>query len=505
MNTFSSNNSKTVIGRVLHSASVNPQRPALELHDKTYSYQDLTESAAAIAHSIIKLDDPNPYVAVVADKSFSCYAGILGILLSGKAYMPINPRFPETRNQYMLEKAGVKTTIEDGIAMQLPSSQSPLLEHKIREQDMDEFNTPHAYLLFTSGTTGNPKGVPVSQANLASYLDFMLKTYDFRPDDRFTQIFDLTFDLSIHDIFLAWSVGACLCVPEDNSSFAMAGFIREKQPTLWFSVPSAASLMDKMRLLKPDAFPSIRLSFFCGEALPARLAQSWQKAAPRSRLINLYGPTEATIAISRYELPEDPASIKSEIGIVSIGKVFDGNLAGFEKEFSRVTCDLNCDTRARELLLSGPQVVDGYFENPEADQQAFLTDTNSGIKWYRTGDLVKADKDGNLFFMGRKDTEVKISGYRVNLKEIENVLQEYETVSQAVVTYKQQSESTGVIVAFILEGNRHGDEFKIDKYCRKRLPWYMIPGKYIFVKDIPRNPNGKVDMAALLKYYYNGK
>jgi amino acid adenylation domain-containing protein len=490
-----------VCERVMQSASKYPERPALELHNATYTYSELVGAATEIAASISEINDPNPFVAIMADKSFHCYAGILGILMAGKAYLPLNPRFPESRNRYMMEKAGVRTAIND-----IPPFPPLLLERGPGgEAEMERGNrgqgvkgVREAYLLFTSGTTGQPKGVPVSHSNLSAYLDFMLKSYNFSPEDRFTQIFDLTFDLSVHDIFLAWSSGACLCVPEDNSSFAMSRFIKEKRPTVWFSVPSVVNLMDRMRLLKPGAFPSLRLSFFCGEALPLSTAMAWKKAVPQSRLVNLYGPTEATIAISGYELPEDTGKWKMEIGIVSIGKIFNGNSF-------RIFAD-NASEDTGELYLSGTQVVDGYFENPEADKESFFTDTTLNQKFYRTGDMVKLDDEGDLFFLGRKDAEVKISGYRVNLKEIENLLEGYDSVDQAVVIYEQDEKTTGILLAFILVNSKKkaSEEQDIGVYCRENLPWYMVPGKFIFVKEIPLNVNGKVDKTALLKSYLDG-
>ena len=478
---------------VMRSASKYPERPALELHNASYTYHQLIEAAGAIAQSITERDDPNPFVAIMADKSFNCYAGILGILMAGKAYLPLNPRFPESRNRYMMDKASISALIKDGhISPVFPSSRPTVFPSS-------RLPVFPSYLLFTSGTTGQPKGVPVSHGNLSAYLDFMLKSYDFSPEDRFTQIFDLTFDLSVHDIFLAWSSGACLCVPVDNSSFAMSRFIREKRPTVWFSVPSVVNLMDRMRLLKPGAFPSIRLSFFCGEALPFKTAQAWKKAVPQSRLVNLYGPTEATIAISRYDLPEELGKWKMETGIVSIGKVFEKNLYKIEKE--------NVSAQTGELCLAGPQVVDGYFENAEADKESFFTDQTLNQKFYRTGDIVKIDDEGDLFFLGRKDAEVKISGYRVNLKEIENLLEGYDTVDQAVVIYEQDEKTTDVLLAFMLINPemKASDEQEIDAYCRENLPWYMVPGKFIFVKEIPLNINGKIDKAALVKSYHDGK
>lgn len=495
---------QTIAWRVYQTFRDYPGNPALEISDRRYTYRELYNAATSISMAIRELDTTNPFVAVMADKSFSCYAGILGALLAGKAYLPLNPRYPAARNLFMLEKASIRIVIagegfDDELEAILDNFQSEVfvIFSDETEQNPGQDLLPKivqtgdpAYLLFTSGTTGRPKGVPVSNENLNAYLDFMLNTYDFSPDDRFTQIFDLTFDLSVHDIFLAWSTGACLCVPDDNSSFAMSRFIREKQPTVWFSVPSVVELMDRMRLLKEDTFPSVRLSFFCGEALSLHSAEAWKKSVSHSRIINLYGPTEATIAISQYELPEKNEKWKSEIGIVSIGKVFKGN---------------SFTIRNDELLLSGNQVVDSYFENKEADHAAFIIDEVSGIKWYLTGDIVKTDNDGDLFYLGRKDSEVKISGYRVNLKEIENVLAKHEKVARAVVVYDNTADSQGIILGFVLAvAGQQPEEKELDDLCRGLLPWYMLPGKFIFVDDIPLNLNGKVDINELKKRYAAG-
>jgi len=171
-----------------------------------------------------------------------------------------------------------------------------------------------------------------------------------------------------------------------------------------------------------------------------------------------------------------------------------------------VTSQVTCEVGEGELCLTGNQVVNGYFENEEADMEAFFTEPVSQQRWYKTGDLVKVDEDGEIFFLGRKDSEVKISGYRVNLKEIENVLAGYGSIGQAVVLFDQAADGTGLIMAFI-PGNQLDKikEKELDAFCRKQLPWYMIPGKFIFVEEIPLNVNGKVDMAALKKIYNDGK
>lgn len=485
MNHYFNHREGNIISRFLAIVKQYPARPALEKGQVVWSYSGLAEKAEKIAKAILDSADDRPFVAVMADKSLECYAAILGVLMAGKGYLPINPRFPEARNKLMLDKAGIRTLINAGALERMEPANLP------------KAKPDPAYLLFTSGTTGEPKGVQVSHGNVAAYVDFMLKAFDFSPDDRFTQNFDLTFDLSVHDLFLCWSAGACLCVPGDPSSFAMARFIRDQQPTVWFSVPSVVMLMEHMRLLKPGAFPGIRLSFFCGEPLYVKTIEAWRRAVLDSRIINLYGPTEATIAISHYEIPSDTNKIKEELGIASIGKIFENNRFILLKED---------ETGKGELCLTGSQVVDGYFENPYADEQSFFMDEKTSDKCYKTGDLVRVDDEGDLFYLGRSDSEVKISGYRVNLREIENVLNSYEGVDQAVVLYHTGSAADQLLLAFILLKKSSGlSEADIIAHCRIHLPWYMVPGKIIFVEDMPVNANGKVDKTAILEKYLYAK
>jgi amino acid adenylation domain-containing protein len=505
--------SAQLAGRIWQTAVNFPDNTALELGGRLYSYSELYQAASSVCNAIRELDDPSPFVAVMADKSFACYSGILGILLAGKAYLPLNPRFPSNRNLYMMEKAKIRVVVagensDEELERVVDYYQSEIFIIFPEETEKHQFPLPlpkkvepdyPAYLLFTSGTTGKPKGVPVSNQNVISYLDNIKDKFDIYPEDRLTQIFDLTFDLSVHDMFLAWTSGSCLVVADDNSSFAMSRFIREKGPTLWFSVPSMVTLMDRMRLLKPAAFPSIRLSFFCGEALQNKTARAWKNAVPQSRVINLYGPTEATIAISSYELPEQTGTWKQEIGTLAIGSIFNGNGFMIIKE------DPSDDHG--ELCLEGLQVVEKYLDNEQADSDAFFIDNETGQKFYRTGDIVKTDEDGDIYYLGRKDSEVKISGYRVNLKEIEYVLGMYKSVDQAVVIFDQADDNSGTLLAFILSTKTDQDQLEkdLDAHCRSNLPWFMAPGKYIFVNEIPLNANGKVDKAILRQKYSDGQ
>jgi amino acid adenylation domain-containing protein len=503
--------------RFITTAGRYADRPALRIGGRSYTYKELHAKAQEFSSAVGLLAESEKYVAILARKNMETYAGILGILMAGKAYMPLNPRFPEIRSLYMLQKSGTCTVIADQEAFnELPGlframeSKMKVMAYgphpgplKNRKQSghkyfhLGEVTGPgpwqvrvepgaQAYLLFTSGSTGRPKGVPVSHGNVSAYLDFLLDRFDFSPGNRFSQTFDLTFDLSVHDLFVCWSSGGCLCVPDDNSSFGLARYLREERPACWFSVPSVADLLNRMRLLRPGAYPGIRNSFFCGEALLASTAEAWAAAAPGSRIINLYGPTEATIAVSMYELPQDPRAWKSKHGIISIGKIFEGNharLGGVDEN---------------ELFLAGRQVVGGYLDE-EMTAASFITDPGTGQCYYHTGDLAAEDADGDLFFLGRADTEVKISGYRVNLAEVEYALEADPSVRRAVAFFPG---SSGLSVAVIPEsGPVSAFTDNLLQSCRQVLPWYMVPERIIFVDEFPLNPNGKIDRKALAEKY----
>jgi non-ribosomal peptide synthetase component F len=331
--------------------------------------------------------------------------------------------------------------------------------------------------------------VAVSQSNVTSYLEVVERRYALSADDRCSQNFDLTFDPSVSDLFMCWDAGATLC-PYPEQYLVPASIINEKELTVWSSVPSVATLASRLGLLQPGAFPSLRLSLFCGEALSLRLARDWQRAAPNSTLENAYGPTEATILITAYRWDPERSPAECAGGTVPIGWIFEGQqICVVDEDLFPVPAG-----DAGELCVAGSQVTSGYLNDAVRTQQRFVQLHGLGLtKWYRTGDLVKQDDRGCLYFLGRKDQQVKISGYRVELQEIENVIGEAANAQfAAAVPWPVVDGAASGIVAVVSGSDPTQDE-NIFTACRARLPKYMVPSHIYHVKDMPLNVSGKLD------------
>ena len=521
---------RNIVNGFLESSERFPWRPALVVDGETITYHALRHKAGELASLLRRTEEGNsPLVAILACRSATAYAGILGALAAGKGYVPLNPKFPVERTRRMLILSGCSEVIvgnecvahlrellegfQQPLTLILPgmadltdlqtdfplhqyllskdifANQDPVFETTVSAQAI-------AYLLFTSGTTGEPKGVPVTHSNVRSYIDYMCGQCDLNETDRFSQHSDLTFDLSVHNMLVAWERGASLyCLPQ-RDVLLPAKFIRDNALTVWLSVPSIVGVLSKMRLLESDCFPSLRYSFFCGEPLPASSAQLWQNAGPSSIVENLYGPTETTIAVSHYRWDRNDSPGECLNGICPIGWAFAGQQASIaDHDFNLLP-----KSQAGELFLAGSQVTVGYWNNPEKTRAKFvrLGDSEDTI-WYRTGDLVKQDWTGCMYHLGRIDDQVKIRGYRTELQEIEAVLRNACGTDQVVsVAWPVRDGSADGVVAFV-SGQKALDEGKALKYCRTYLPGYMVPQRIYSLDALPLNLNGKVDRRGLVR------
>ena len=513
------------------SAQRFPERPALAVGNENISYQSLRQEVARIGATIQSVGDhQSGVVALLAHRSKTAYACVLGILAAGKGYAPLNPKFPLDRTLRMLTLSGCSILIAGAESFAnlpnllakvsgplvvilpdcdvAPAWSKELPKHRFLPAGQMSsgrnlsFNpelasAAIAYLLFTSGSTGQPKGVAIHHSNVQPYVKYVSDRYSVNEEDRFSQEFDLTFDLSVHDMFVCWERGACLFSVPEKSVMMPAKFIRDHQLTMWFSVPSVVGVLEKMRLLNPGSFPSLRHSLFCGEPLPAKYAALWQKAAVNSTVENLYGPTEATIAITH--LHWDPGRHEKEYlnGVVPIGWPFAGQMCRIVDDEKRTVAT----GKSGELCLAGSQVTNGYWNDPDKTRERFVQLPGcNGTTWYRTGDRVKQDAEGCIHYLGRIDQQVKVRGYRIELQEIEAVLRGVCGTEQVVaVGWPVRNGLAEGIIAFVSR-NEALDENVVLAECRESLPEYMIPRRIYLRSEFPLNANGKTDRQVLIRH-----
>jgi amino acid adenylation domain-containing protein len=491
------------------------------------TYQQLADRAKRLAATLQASAMPGavPLTAVFVYRSETAYASVLGALMAGHGYVPLNRTFPIDRTRLMLERSMCRSVIVDaGSESQLQrllcSIATPLVIICPDRAEVTELagkfpahrfiganelaDAEHwcpvevavdsiAYLLFTSGSTGQPKGVMVSHANVRHYVEYVTKRYGFTSNDRVSQTFDLTFDLSAHDMFVAWETGGCVCCPTQKQSIKPGAFINDARLTVWFSVPSTAAFMRRFGVLKPGMYPGLRLSLFCGEALTVEVVRHWALAAPNSVIENIYGPTELTIGCTAYRWDETKSLDECEQGIVPIGQPFDGMQALIVDEQLREVED----GRDGELLMTGPQLSLGYWQDDEKTREAFTTGADRNGTYYRTGDRVRRPAVNKpLVYLGRLDNQIKVLGHRVELGEIEAAVRQVSGLEGVVALGWPTTESGADGIEVFLEADGF-DTNALAIQLKEKLPVYMLPRNLLVLRRFPLNANGKYDRKAL--------
>ena len=494
------------------------------------SYRSLVDQAKRIAATIQREGVKNavPLTCVFGNHSETAYTAVLGTLMAGHGYVPLNRAFPLDRTRLMLERSMCRSLVVDGeseakLEALLEGVEEPLLilcpdradvsematrfqGHKIfGEADLaaPEHWTPKdvsadsiAYLLFTSGSTGQPKAVMVSHANVLHYVDYVTQRYAVNCEDRVSQNFDLTFDLSAHDLFVAWHSGACVCCANKKQRFKPDDFIKGTDLTIWFSVPSTALFMQRLGVLKPDLYPKLRLSLFCGEALPSKIATEWTMAAPNSVLENIYGPTELTIACTAYRWDPELSPEECEQGIVPIGEPFDDMEVLIADENLREVRD----SSTGELLMRGPQMSAGYWQDEERTRRAFVSVPGKDEKvFYRTGDRVCRRGSGKpMIYLGRVDSQIQVLGYRVEMGEVEYAVRQASGADGVVAIGWPLTERGADGIEVFLEVDAF-DTTRLIAELKSKLPPYMVPRNIRLLTPLPLNSNGKFDRRRLLQ------
>ncbi|MDB4334783.1 AMP-binding protein [bacterium] len=468
------------------------------IDDTHYTYAELAKRIAVIQKNIQNWQN-HQYFGIVTRNSIDTYATIFALWLSGKTSVPINTKNPQDRNQYIINNVGIAIVFDAEVGSTTFNSCKTIctatITNSLETVKYVEVNEDtDLYILFTSGSTGKPKGVRINQKNIDSYISELDSlNYRFDHDDRCLLVAELTFDASVQCYLYPLLKGASVyTLPNDGIRFLMMLKILQTQDISFVKMtPSAIfylqNYFDQIHL------PKVKYSLFGAEALSANLVAKWSKCVPNAEIQNVYGPTEATVNCSMYRWNES-SGIKSLNGIISIGKMYDN--------IKSIVCDdqLNIveDGLVGELCLSGNQLSQGYWKRPENNVKSFFTKNidNKDIRFYRTGDLVKRDEEGDFFYIGRMDNQVQVDGFRVELGEIEN-LANHNTESRCIALVKKMADSSKMIILFVesLEISEH----ELYALLIEKLPDYMIPKQIKLVSDFPLLVSGKVDNQQLLQ------
>lgn len=500
-------NSDILLGEQFIQNSFNyPENTALWINDSSYSYLELRERVLSIYLSISNLPNSENRIAVFCLPDVNTYASILAISLYGAAYVPLNPEFPDERNLNMLDLADVNLVLNSGgkkdvfITNGFQSVDCHDLPKFTGEIDvyneLQIVNQDLAYILFTSGTTGIPKGVGIKKSNVTTFFNHFIhnSSYNFSSDDRFLQSFELTFDVSVFSFFMPLLIGAsCHVVSQKGIKYLeMVRLLKTNNITVAAMVPTVLHYI--LPFIDQIHLPDLKYSFFVGDKLLHSYCVAWKTAVPNCEIINLYGPTEATVSCTEYHWENTISENEAQNGIVPIGKPFDSVDILILNENSEIS-------KTGELCLAGNQVIENYLDGDKRDRFVIKLINGKNKQYYKTGDNVTQSENGNLLFHGRKDAQVKLNGHRVELGEIENCIRSIIT-NNFVLRIFISNNGLNLLVLFVeIKDENLLFREEIEHKMAKRVPQYMIPSKIFAIDKIPYNLNGKVDQKAIEELY----
>ena len=476
-----------------------PDKPALFDEQETVTFAEYRRKALAVAREIANRNCWKKPVAVFLEKCIRIPVSFLGIAYSGCFYTPIDPEMPAARIEKILENLQPELVITEK-ALQSRFAETGfsgeyLFYEEIAEQDTDaeiisripKTKEDLLYVLYTSGSTGVPKGVAITHRSVFNYITWVTETFRITEQDSFGNQAPFYFDNSILDIYSSLKTGAELhIIPKTlfSQPVPLLNYLKEKSITTIFWVPSALTVVAKLRALKNvDLSGTVKRVLFCGEVMPNKQLNYWREHLPEVQYANLYGPTEITDACTCYVVNRpfsdtEPLPIGKPITNVEI-LLLDGN----EK------------AEKGEICVKGVCLSPGYYRNPEKTAEAFVPNPeNPEETIYRTGDLGEYNEKGELLYLGRKDFQIKHRGHRIELGEIETAASSQEGVSACCCLY---DETRKKIVLFLEKG---ADRNSVETGIRNLLPDYMIPNKIIILEKMPINSNGKTDRVKLKEY-----
>lgn len=499
-----------MLQKISYSFQKHSKRNAFCIDNVYYTYEQLALAVSKIRKQLEKeCYRTQKLIGLIAFEAhdLNTYASIYSSLFAGVGYVPINPGEPLERNNIIIKQTGLTTIVTSKLDAKVKeiveaNHLEVILTSVLHETEIN-YTVPTfkgneiAYILFTSGSTGIPKGVPILQKNISAFIDaFFALGYKIDENDRFVQMFDLTFDFSVICYIAPVIIGACI-YPILSGGIKYANVystLEEYKITFACMVPVTISYLRPF--FSEINLPELKYTLFCGEALYHDIATEWLKCTPNGKIINAYGPTEATVFCLVYDFDPEKGKTKSLNGVVSIGKEMEKVKAIVIDEGKNL---LQANEKG-ELCLSGSQVTPGYLNNPGKNQESFFTiatDTGHDDIFYRTGDIGMIDEEGDFLYCGRIDHQVKIQGYRVELGEIENHARNFTNIINVVALPIKNT--FGTIQLHLFLEDYHGDFKELTQYLSKKIPVYMVPASISSIPLFPLNSNGKIDRKKLSK------
>lgn len=457
------------------------ERNAFYIDGTYYTYRQFAERISAIRTVVRSVGDDDKIWGVALHDDLNTYASIFALWMEGKAYVPLHPSWPEDRIESIKTQVGISNILDQCDA---------LYDGDLLGDWFEASGDDLAYILFTSGSTGVPKGVQISRKNISAFMDSFWQTdIDITPEDRCMQVFDLTFDVSVQSYLVALTRGACVyTVPYGQVKYLYAAsLIQEQHITFGAMAPSMLTYL-RPYFEEFDA-SSMKACILTAEACPVDLMEAWYGCAKNTEIYDFYGPTEATIYCTYYKLKRGGKNLSLN-GIISIGKP----MANVQAIIIREDGSLVEGEEKGELCVAGEQITPGYWNNPEKNASSFFM--REGMRYYHTGDLCYWDNSGNIMYSGRIDQQAKIQGFRVELGEIEYHARQFYKNGHRVMAIAFQNEQNLTEIALFVE-SQHEDVKPLIEYLRGKMPQYMIPTRILFEPSFPLNKSEKVDRNAL--------
>ncbi len=505
----------TLHERVTRASRRWPDHTAVAMDGERLSYAELERAGNRLARLLIGRGVARgERVCLLQPKSPAAIVSMLATLKAGGVYVPMDVASPAARVQRILDVAQPRVVLSCAAAAKLAgelriegemgSVQGELAGAGFGPRDAAGYDdealparaTPRdaAHILFTSGSTGAPKGVVITHAMVTAFLDWALPYFGHRPGDRISGHPPLHFDLSTFDIYGTLSSGGELHLVGPNVLLPaqLARFIREGELTQWFSVPSTFAYMVKGNAIEPGDFPTLERVIWCGEVLAPAVLAHWMARVKKPSYTNLYGPTEATIASSYFTVKEPPRDTSVAI---PIGEPCGGeDILVLDERLQPVPAG-----ETGELCIAGAGLSPGYWRDEEKTGAAFVTRAGTGERVYRTGDLGRRDQAGLLHYAGRVDSQIKSRGYRIELGEIETALSAIEGVGECAVVAVPSEGFEGTLICCAWSAKAHAelDPPGLRRALSEALPSYMLPARWLALPELPRNVAGKIDRRGL--------